>query len=301
VPEEIDFVVSQELKGSPDSSALKKLILRNVTSHKSPRDQIPTLTDYDVSDNGYLVSGIRTILTHLVPEYSIPEHFEFSLRGTETGYIATTSLDYAAINHLYHQRVSPKHSTISSEYLLTFLLDARADTYFAAHYLSEIVTTPALSDLIRIKHFDFLMRQDASLNSQTLFKEIAIGELPSIREVINSKDRTFADFLKLVEDGDKFRAWLRKQNPDANLIQEYQRSALANTWADKLPTKGVRFVIATGLGLLGEAFLPTGISTAAGISIGAGDTFLLDKMLKGWRPNQFVETRLRSFLSQPER
>jgi hypothetical protein len=130
---------------------------------------------------------------------------------------------------------------------------------------------------------------------------VMLGDLPSIREVINSKERTFAELLNLVKDGTKFRDWLRKQNSDANLLQEYQRAATADTWADKLPTKGVRFVIATGLGLLGEAIAPTGLSTAAGIGIDAGDTFFLDKILKGWRPNQFVETRFRSFLSPESR
>jgi hypothetical protein len=297
VPEEIDFVISQELGGSPDARALKRLITRNVTSHKSPRDLIPKLADADVSDKRYLISAVRTLINHLVPEYLVPANLEFSLHDTGSGYAVVTNLNYSEINGHYHKRIPASHSTISSEYLLSFLQDARADTYFAAHYLSEIVTTPTLSDLIRIKHFDFLMRQSQSAATQELFKEITIGDLPSIREVITSKERTFAEFLSLIEDGSKFRGWLRKQNPDANLIQEYQRTATADTWADKLPTKGVRFIIATGLGLLGEAFMPTGLSTAAGVSIGAGDTFLLDKILKGWRPNQFVETRLRSFLS----
>jgi hypothetical protein len=175
VPEEVDFIVGQQLKGSADATAMKKLIIRNVTSHKSPRDRIPKLTETDVSDNGYLVSAIRTILGHLVPEYTLPQNLEFSLGDTGSGYIAATNLDYTSINRLYHQRVSPKHSTISSEYLLSFLQDARADSYFAAHYLAEIVTTPTLSDLIRIKHFDFLIRQDRSLDSQALFKEIALA------------------------------------------------------------------------------------------------------------------------------
>jgi hypothetical protein len=29
----------------------------------------------------------------------------------------------------------------------------------------------------------------------------------------------------------------------------------------------------------------------------AGDTFILDKMLKGWRPNRFIEGPLKDFIS----
>jgi hypothetical protein len=200
-----------------------------------------------------------------------------------------TNLDYAKKNEFYHARVSPKHSTISSEYLLSIMMEARAETYFAAHYLSEVVTTPVLSDLIRLKHFDFLVRRQASLAELQLFKEVAIGEFPSIREVINAGERTFAEFLDLVKHAEKFRTWLDQQTPDANLFHEYQRASTADTWASRLPTKGVRFAIATGIGLLGEAIMPSGFSTAGGVAIGAGDTFFLDKIIKGWRPNQFIE------------
>jgi hypothetical protein len=114
--------------------------------------------------------------------------------------------------------------------------------------------------------------------------------------VINSGERTLPEFLRLVRDAEQFRKWLHSQNPDASLLREYQAAATAKTWADKLPTKGIRFAIATGLGLAGEVVMPTGISTMAGIAIGAGDTFLLDKIVKGWRPNQFIENRMRSFV-----
>jgi hypothetical protein len=73
---------------------------------------------------------------------------EFELYDTGQGYIAVTNLDYGKINALYHGRVSPKHSTISTEYLLSFIQDARAETYFAANYSAELVTIPLLSDLI---------------------------------------------------------------------------------------------------------------------------------------------------------
>jgi hypothetical protein len=36
--------------------------------------------------------------------------------------------------------------------------------------------------------------------------------------------------------------------------------------------------------------------TIAATALSAGDTFLLDKLLKGWKPNHFIEGPLRQFL-----
>jgi hypothetical protein len=297
VPEEIEFTINREIKDASRARSLSRLFIRNVKANKSPRDDIPKLTQADVSDGFYVLSAVRATLGHLVPEYTPPLDLTFSVHDTGQGYAVVTNLNYHEINHFYHRRVPAAHSSISTEFLLSFLQDARADTYFAAHYSAEIVTVPVLSELIRLKHFEFLRRRDTSLGQLELFKEIAIGDFPSIREVINSGERKFVELLELVKQGAKFRNWLHDQNPDVNLLQEYQRAATADTWANKLPTKGLRFAIATGLGLAGEAFMPTGISTLAGLSIGAGDTFLLDKIIKGWRPNQFIESRMRSFVT----
>ena len=40
------------------------------------------------------------------------------------------------------------------------LLDARADTFFAAYYMAEPVTVPVSSEIMRLKHFEFLRRKD---------------------------------------------------------------------------------------------------------------------------------------------
>jgi hypothetical protein len=185
VPEEIDFVLRREFKDSSQATALRKLFLRHVKANRSPRDDVPKLTRDDVADADYLVRSVRAILSRLVPEYSPPAALEFSIYDTGQGYNVITNLDYIRINELYHQRVPVQHSSITSEYFLSFLQDARADTYFAAHYLAEIVTLPILSDLIRLKHFEFLRPRERNETQLELFKDLAIGDFPSIREVIN--------------------------------------------------------------------------------------------------------------------
>ena len=166
---------------------------------------------------------------------------EFSIHDTGRGFAVITNLDYVRLNELYHQRVPVQHSSITSEYLQSFLQDARADTYFAAHYLAEIVTLPILSDLIRLKHFEFLRPRENSDSQLELFKEVAIGDFPSIREVINSGERTFPEFLQLV----------RMQNDLENgymaLIQT--RTCCANTKRRQRPIRGRINCLQKGSGL----------------------------------------------------
>jgi hypothetical protein len=43
--------------------------------------------------------------------------------------------------------------------------------------------------------------------------------------------------------------------------------------------------------------MPTGLGTAAGVSVGIADTFYLDRLIKGWRPNLFIEGPYKTFVS----
>jgi hypothetical protein len=41
-----------------------------------------------------------------------------------------------------------------------------------------------------------------------------------------------------------------------------------------------------------------GIGTAVGLGLSVGDAFLLDKIIKGWKPNVFVENELKNFVEE---
>ena len=58
---------------------------------------------------------------------------------------------------------------------------------------------------------------------------------------------------------------------------------------DKLPGEGLRFSLFTGAGIRVDSCLTGGISAAIGVAFGLGDTFLLDKLVKGWKPNQYID------------
>jgi hypothetical protein len=49
-----------------------------------------------------------------------------------------------------------------------------------------------------------------------------------------------------------------------------------------------RWALFTGIGLV--------VDPLVGVAIGAADSFLLDKILKGWKPDVFVEGSLKPFV-----
>lgn len=300
--DEIAVVLERALGKNKQTKRLVKALTDRVTLHRFKETAekekiIPDLARADVSDDGFVQAAVIRVLQYLLPSFKPSPDFRFKLFNTGQGYAVDTTLNFTDLNKIYHQSVSPSHSSLSSEYLLAHIIDARLDTYFAAYYMAEIITAPIYSDLIQLKHFDFLLRRQANIRELGLFSDAMLNDAPSLREVINSGERNISDFLKLLDQAERFREWLRNANADAGIVRNYYRSAIEKTWADKLPTKSIRFVVATGLGILADIMVPTGLGTVAGVAVGAADNFYLDRLLKGWRPNQFIEGPYREFIS----
>jgi hypothetical protein len=284
--DEIAIGLERQLGNSSSTRKLVNTLTDRVALHRfkdTPDKEkiIPDLAREDVADNNFVHLAARAILRNLVPGYSPPPNFRFGLFNTGQGYAVDTNIDFSELNKIYHRWVSPSHSSLSPAFLLTHIVDARLDSYFGAHYMAEIVTTPIFSDIKRLRHFDFLRRRENNVDQISLFHEAALPDVPTIREVINSGDRTIADYLRLLDNAERFRSWLQTTNPDAGLIRNYYLAATEKTWADKLPTKSIRFVFATGLGVLADLVLPTGLGTASGVTVGAADSLYLDRLLKG--------------------
>ncbi len=135
-----------------------------------------------------------------------------------------------------------------------------------------------------------LLKRQKNLSSINSFQDIFLDG-HSVRETINGGERSFSDFRKLLDQAAKFKNWMGGINPDAKLIEEYHKTSISGTWAYSLPIKTLRFAICTFLGFNGDG---------TGLVAGGVDTFLLDKILKGWRPHHFVQGNLKKFVDVEE-
>lgn len=238
---------------------------------------------------------VRAVIRGLLPKYQVPSHWRFQVHESKNGFFVATNYDFSLLNNEYHRQIPPSHSTINPAYILSHVLDARADLIFAAKHLSELITTPSISQVLGVKFAMILGKRARSSREISAFQEMHLDGR-SIREAINSGERSFSDFLDVLDRSRKFKDWLKAAHPEIGLLKEYYQAVTSQTWIERLPSKGVRFAVFTGLGILADVALPTGIGTATGVALGAGDSFIVDKIIKGWKPSQFIEHELRPFV-----
>jgi hypothetical protein len=175
------------------------------------------------------------LIDRLAPSYRFPPTWEFRAALADEGrFFIITDLDFGAINREYHKLTSPEHSSMSPEYILAFLQEARVDIDLAANYMSELVTRPEISDLIRLKIARMLARRDSNSRQIASLQEVHLGDARAIREAINSGERNFSDFMHVLEKADRFRVWLAERNPDAQLLSEYYNAVTADSWIGTL-------------------------------------------------------------------
>ena len=141
---------------------------------------------------------------------------------------------------------------------------------------------------IDVKFKECLSLKRFSTLEKNEFQNIVVADCPSIRDVMNSKSRTFDDFLTLLDKSEKFKEWIRKANPDDKLVSNYIKDVTSQSWGDKLPTRIIRYLF-TNIVSIGYPLVGQDLSLA--------DSFLLDKIIKGWRPNHFIEKNLKPFLN----
>lgn len=243
-----------------------------------------------LSDNISTEASVESLIRIAAPDYKHSEALRFKIERQNEGFYVDTNIDFAKLNESYHKVVSAEHSTVTEAYILALLQGAYQATYYAGTLNSEIAVAP-IEQVIQAKAVEAIVRRHTqSKNQIERFADLTLADAHAISEAVNSGAVSFASVVKLLDSADKFRHWLREQPADAALLRAYYQEAIKDSWAEKLPTKSARWGVFTGLGLVVDAL---GAGGAAGVAISAIDTFLIDKLIKGWKPHQFVEGELR--------
>ena len=283
------------------SQALKYIKFSEYRPPHQTANNVKTLSEQaldDLADTDYLHFAVEETIRQSVPGYQLPRGWFVRAIIGNGNFKLETNINFEELNRAYHQFVPPEQNSITPAWLVGQIHEARADLVVASDYMSEIVTDPIRSALIRKKFAQFLTRREKSLAGMESFQDLQLGSTTAIRETINSGERSFDEFLKVLDKAARFKDWLRNVNPDAKLLEEYFKAATNNTWAEKLPTKVTRFAFCTLAGVALEALLASGVGYAAGVGLGAVDAMWTDKVLKGWRPSQFINGPVKSFIDK---
>lgn len=297
--EEIEEALVRELGRSRETERFAqrladKAALHKYRGHREKEKVVPDLMRADLEDPAFVHAAVRSVLMHMVPGFTEDLQFEFRIFQSGMGdYFIDTDLNFEGLNEAYHTVVSDKDDILTPARILAEIQDARADTFFAAHYMAEPVTGAISSDIMRLKHFEFLRRRSANTEDIELFHEMVVPEFPTIREALNSGERSFFEFVKFLPQADRFKQFLTKANPDVGLVKSYQDEVTRKSWVETLPGKSIRFLVAAGTGLAASSVAgPIG-----GLTVSATNTFLLDRLLKGWKPNRFIQGPYKRFVT----
>lgn len=251
---------------------------------------IPELARLDLDNSELTKSAIYNTITHWAPGFKFPNNWDFRVYRYGKGFNIVTDLDLVKLNMCRSKFYFPNSKAgIDKALLVDPILKANEDLFFSAHYKSEILTNPINSSIINLKCNSLIKKSKNNIDQIELFQKVVLSEAKKIREAINNGHIEFRDILPLLDNNTKFKKWLQKKEPDANLIKEYYQSLTKNSLLDKLPGKSLRLFLFTGTGAILDVYLTGGLSTVIGAALGVGDTFLLDKFVKGWKPNQYID------------
>lgn len=249
-------------------------------------------------NNDFLSRSVPELLKAYVPEIGDSHGMLFKTENSEKGIVVATNIDFEKVNTFYHKRIQPSHSSFTPALILAHLYDIETDLYFSSRQLSEIATTPVATKLISAKLEYLARRCSKSAIQKDAFQDFVFKDNKSIREGYNSGQIDLKTVMKIIYDADRFKSWLTKQDIDSDLIKEYYKEITKNSFIDHLPGKSLRWSIFTGLGIASDVFITGGLGTVAGVSLSMLDAFVLDKLIKGWRPNQFVEENLEKLIKK---
>lgn len=269
------------------AALLRRVPVRKLTGDHFVKGGIPEIARKDLVNAAYLNSAIRQVLIHLPGGYDPGNELKLEVISSPLGHFIYDNIDFDGINERRLAMVPPLER-VTVAHLLSVVQDARADIALAAHYGGDFMTSSVTSAVVRLKYDSLFQRGAENESERREFAHVVLPDMPTIAEALDSGERSFQDFLRLLDKSDRFRSWLKSANPDEGLTREYLKAVTSQDWIQTTKPKTIRYLLA----LTADAANPV-----AGFVAGLADNFLIEKLLSGWRPSHFVNDRLVPFLT----
>lgn len=288
--------VCQEVTGkSGKGRRLANRIMKLIPT-KEPGNVILEGARASFLDQEFIIKSFETIIQGLIPEPVSLADLMVESEQTSAGIVIRSNLNYDKLNQVYHKYTSPKHSSLSPALLLSHILTTESEIWYAALNSSEIATSKVSSGLMKKKVDHVIDRSLKSSEQLNRFNELVIDEGKTIREAVNSNQIQVDKMIELLKKSKKFKKWIVGVDVNGDLVKSYIEEVTKESFAEKLPTKSVRWGIFTGIGVAVDLLTAGGAGTLIGAGVGTLDSFVVDKLIKGWKPNQFVDNEIKPLL-----
>jgi len=267
---------------------LQRVPIRKFSGNYFLPGGIETAAKRDLLDIGYAKQAIRHAVAATYGGYMVGEDLKLEVIESDMGFYVFTDINLEAINKKRAQAIPPIES-LTIAHLLSHILDARADLALASFYSGDFVTSSVISSIIQARHAEFLRLSNLNDSSRRQFIEIVLPDSPSLAEIIDAGERSIDEFFVLLDRAGRFKDWLKKVNPDEDLVRSYMRDITSEGWVQRLPAKSLRYILTLAVDTT---------NPLAGLVSGFVDNFVVEKLLSGWRPNHFISGRLAPFIQK---
>lgn len=260
------------------------------------------ITTESFLDNNYLQKVVPILLKSLAPSAEL-DNAEFFTQRSGDGITINTNIDFARLNAIHYPKSLENPDPMNKGFLnpaqlLASLFTVEYNLFLSATYVSEIATDQATSQILTERLTYLTNKRTHSQQSIDRFQELTLGDARAMSHAINRKEINFDDVIRLIKKSHEFKAWVNGLSEDGDLIKEYYKEVARETFLEKLPPKTLRWLIFTGAGILIDALSTGVIATTTGVALGVLDTFLIDKMIKEWKPNQFIDNEVKKLVKQ---
>ena len=250
-----------------------------------------------LSDPGKADTVMRICLEQHFPEYDIPPDCRYSVQRDLTGWRIETNLDCELLTRIASVRRGRRQIVSPSSFAAMFL-EAVGMAMVASAVRGDLAPGVTLDPLVTLVVND-AVRRSLPVGEFALFEDLVLDGAGSIGRAVTEGGRTFLELAELLEKKQRFSLWLRDTPSDRKISREYIKYLKDGSWLDRFSGKAARCALFTGAGLVAGAALAGPVGAAAGAGLGIFDGLILDRIVGGWRPNQFVEGPLSDFVTPP--
>jgi len=248
---------------------------------------------------------VRQVLVDVVhefaPRYSIPRSLRVSLtRYADEHYRFETNLDWAAVSRA--GTPAARSLFTGPVPLLLGMVEMRQDLALGASLGASLAQDRLGARITRTKCKEFTALLDDQQGKADRFQNLVVKGIGDLRGVINSRHRSFGEFLDVLEEAEAFRSWLDQQVPTSDLVASYYAEVFKKSpmkkQLEKRPVKALRWLlpVVTDFSFVGAHATPL-VGPAAAAGVAAFDKLVLDRFKKGWRPGMFINEKLMPFVN----
>ena len=274
----------------------KVVKFKNISKQYMPDPDVLRELNFLSFNNNFPMKVLKKFLTEMGIGDVNNLIFEYKDQGDGI-YALYTNLNTDFLTNL--SKLQGINSNFEPGQFLLSIASALAAIRFAAEKKSHIYTNLSRSLIISEKVRDLIQKTNLDINTINKFQKYVFPQYKNIVDVIDSKEKTYSDLIKLLDKASKFKSWKREISSEKDFIEEYFKAISSeNKWITTLPAKIARFIICEALGGAMDYFTQGSIiGTISATTISIFDSFILDSMRKNWKPDQFVNGDMMKFLS----